>query len=203
MRDCYDVKIYLDPEEDLRVKWKIHRDTTKRGYTLEEVMAQLERRESPSRELHASPAHLCRHRHPLPEAAGDANGSDTQLDVRHILRPTLPHPDFTPLFDGSSNAGLHLELARDRDGKPVDVLEINGNISDQRAERIEDLLWNLIPEAGHLRDQVGQHRRRQRRPQEPPAGADASFSSATTPSRRRWASAPISDFTELVKVRDG
>ena len=41
------------------------------------------------------------------------------------------------------------------DGKPVDVLEINGNISDKRAERIEDLLWNLIPEAGHLRDQVG------------------------------------------------
>ena len=29
-------------------------------------------------------------------------------------------------------------------------------IQDQRAERIEDLLWNLIPEAGHLRDQVGQ-----------------------------------------------
>jgi phosphoribulokinase len=85
-----------------------------------------------------------------------ANGSlDTQLDVRHILRPTLPHPDFSPLFDGSSNAGLRLELSRDRDGKPVDVLEINGNISDQRAERIEDLLWNLIPEAGHLRDQVG------------------------------------------------
>ena len=27
--------------------------------------------------------------------------------------------------------------------------------SDDRAERIEDLLWNLIPEAGHLRDQVG------------------------------------------------
>ena len=67
----------------------------------------------------------------------------------------MPHPDFGPLFDGSSNAGLRLELARDRDGKPVDVLEINGNISDQHAERIEDLLWNLIPEAGHLRDQVG------------------------------------------------
>jgi len=69
--------------------------------------------------------------------------------------PTLPHPDFSPLVDGSSNAGLHLELARDRDGKPVDVPEISGNISDKRAERIEDLLWNLIPEAGHLRDQVG------------------------------------------------
>ena len=43
MRDCYDVKIYLDPEEELRVKWKIHRDTTKRGYSMAEVMAQIAR----------------------------------------------------------------------------------------------------------------------------------------------------------------
>ncbi len=41
MRDCYDVKIYLDPEEELRVKWKIHRDTTRRGYTMEEVLKAL------------------------------------------------------------------------------------------------------------------------------------------------------------------
>lgn len=154
MRDCYDVKIYLDPEEELRVKWKIHRDTTRRGYTMEEVLASLDRRKEDS------PAFI----HPQRTFADivirfqrgkGVNGSDTQLDVRHLLRPTLPHPDFSPLFDGSSNAGLHLELARDRDGKPVDVLEINGDISDQRAELIEDLLWNLIPEAGHLRDQVG------------------------------------------------
>ena len=154
MRDCYDVKIYLDPEEELRVRWKMHRDTTIRGYTREEVLAQLGRREGYAANfVHPQRTFadiVIRFQRPA-----DANGSDTRLDVRHILRPTLPHPDFTPLFDGSSNAGLHLELARDRDGKPVDVLEINGNISDKRAERIEDLLWNLIPEAGHLRDEVG------------------------------------------------
>jgi phosphoribulokinase len=154
MRDCYDVKIYLDPDEDLRVKWKMHRDTTKRGYARDEVLASLEkRREDAPKYMHPQRTFadiVIRF-----QTTQGANGSDTQLDVRHILRPTLPHPDFGPLFDGSSNAGLRLELARDRDGKPVDVLEINGNISDQHAERIEDLLWNLIPEAGHLRDQVG------------------------------------------------
>jgi phosphoribulokinase len=154
MRDCYDVKIYLDPDDDLRVKWKIHRDTTKRGYRREEVLASLEkRREDAPKYMHPQRtfADIVIH---FQKPQG-ANGVDTRLDVRHILRPTLPHPDFSPLFDGSSNAGLRLELSRDRDGKPGDVLEINGNISDQRAERIEDLLWNLIPEAGHLRDQVG------------------------------------------------
>jgi phosphoribulokinase len=154
MRDCYDVKIYLDPEEELRVKWKMHRDTTVRGYTREQVLAQLGRREADSQNF-IHPQRTFADIVIRFQRSAEANGSDTRLDVRHLLRPTLPHPDFTPLFDGSSNAGLHLELARDRDGKPVDVLEINGNISDKRAERIEDLLWNLIPEAGHLRDEVG------------------------------------------------
>lgn len=155
MRDCFDVKVYLDPEEELRRRWKLHRDTTRRGYTRQEVLFQLEQRQVHSQTF-IHPQRTFADIVIRFQRSKDANGSDTQLDVRHILRPTLPHPDFTPLFDGSSNAGLHLELARDRDGKPVDVLEINGNISDKRAERIEDLLWNLIPEAGHLRDQVGQ-----------------------------------------------
>jgi phosphoribulokinase len=159
MRDCYDVKIYLDPIEDLRVKWKMHRDTTRRGYRPEDVMRSLEKRKKDS-PLYIHPQRtfadiVIRFQRP----AG-ANGSDTELDVRHLLRPTLPHPDFTPLFDGAhfdgaNDPGLHLELARDSDGKPVDVLEIRGDISDSRAEKIENLLWDLIPEAGHLRDQVG------------------------------------------------
>lgn len=154
MRDCYDVKIFLDPEEALRIRWKIHRDTAKRGYTRDEVLESLERRQEDSA-IHIQPQRtfadiVIRFQRPH-----GANGSDTRLDVLHILRPTLPHPDFSPLFDESGNTGLTLELARDKDGKPVDVLEINSAISDRRAERIEDLLWNLIPEASHLRDQVG------------------------------------------------
>ncbi|MEG6509222.1 phosphoribulokinase [Methyloligella sp. 2.7D] len=154
MRDCYDVKIYLDPIEDLRVKWKMHRDTTKRGYTKEEVAQSLEKRKKDS-PIFIHPQRTFADiviRFQLP---AHANGSDTHLDVRHLLRPTLPHPDFSPLFDANNPAGMKLELARDSDGKPVDVLEINGDISDARAEKIEDLLWDLIPEAGHLRDQVG------------------------------------------------
>ncbi len=156
MRNCYDVKIYLEPEEDLRIKWKIYRDTTRRGYTREEVLHSLEMR------TQDSPSYI----HPQRTFADivisfqkphGANGSDAHLDVRHILRPTLPHPDFSPLFDGGGGSGLHLEMARDSDGKPVDMLQIEGNITDKRAERIEDLLWTLLPEAGHLRDQVGRY----------------------------------------------
>jgi phosphoribulokinase len=151
LRDCYDVKIYLDPQEELRIKWKIHRDTTKRGYTREQVRRSLEKRKA------ASPSFIRPQRTFADivinfQKPNTSNGDDMHLDGRHILRPTLPHPDFSPLFDDSEKNGLHFELARDSDGKPVDVLEINGNISDEKAEKIEELLWHLIPEASHLRD---------------------------------------------------
>jgi phosphoribulokinase len=154
MRDCYDVKIYLDPEEDLRRRWKIGRDTTKRGYSEAQVIASLEKRKDDS------PAFI----HPQRMFAdiiirfqappGEKAQEDVHLDVLHILRPTLPHPDFTKVIEASGNGMLSLELTRDN-GKPVDVLEINGAISDRQATRIEDYLWSQIPEASYLREMVG------------------------------------------------
>ena len=35
------------------------------------------------------------------------------------------------------------------------MLEIAGHIDDRSARRVEDLLWELIPEASHLREHVG------------------------------------------------
>lgn len=155
MRESYDVKIYLEPEEDLRIRWKIQRDTNKRGYSRESVLASLEKRKDDS------PAFIHPQRtfadivvrfFPPPDHAEETGA---HLNVRHILRPTLPHPDLTPVLDRGANSGLHLELSRDRDGKPVDVFEIDGNIPDSKAEGLEDLLWEHIPEASHLRKNVG------------------------------------------------
>lgn len=155
MRDCYDVKVYLDPDENLRVRWKVQRDMAKRGYTREQVLASLEKRRSDS------PAYI----HPQrtfadlvvnfypPDDRMQESGS--HLSVRHILRPTLPHPDLTPVLVPGAHAGIHLHLARDRDGKPVDVVEIDGRVDGRATQRVEDLLWSLIPEAGHLRTHVG------------------------------------------------
>ena len=51
MRQFYDVKVYLNPPEELRAVWKVKRDTTKRGYTPEQVLAELEKREPDSRDF--------------------------------------------------------------------------------------------------------------------------------------------------------
>ncbi len=45
---CFDVTVYLNPPEDIRRGWKIKRDTGQRGYTREQVLAELDRREPES-----------------------------------------------------------------------------------------------------------------------------------------------------------
>jgi len=47
-RACFDVRVYLDPPEDVRRAWKIARDTGKRGYQEDQVLAELDRREPES-----------------------------------------------------------------------------------------------------------------------------------------------------------
>lgn len=155
MRNCYDVKVYLDPIEELRVKWKVQRDTSKRGYTKEKVMEALAKR------VHDT-EHYIRPQRTFADIVVRFYPPDNQqeetgahLDVHHILRPTLPHPDLTPIHAVGGENGFHLELARDLDGKPVDILEFHGDINDRRAKDIENLLWDLIPEAYHMRENVG------------------------------------------------
>lgn len=155
MRDAYDVKVYMEPNEDLRIKWKLSRDCHERGYTEDQVMSSLSRRMNDSVEF-VQPQRTYADivvNFFAPESRAEETGA--HLNVRHTLRPTLPHPDLTPILEAGAKKGLRLELARDIDGKPVDVLEIAGNVDDDRASSMENLLWELIPEAQHLRDNVG------------------------------------------------
>ncbi|MBW2715299.1 MAG: hypothetical protein JRD03_04450 [Deltaproteobacteria bacterium] len=84
----------------------------------------------------------------------DDSETGAHLDVNNLLRPTLPHPDLSPLIEAGVRNGLSLELCRDRDGKPVDSLGISGGISDESAESLENLLWEMLPEVPHLRSNL-------------------------------------------------
>jgi len=152
MRDCYDVKVYLEPDEELRIKWKLRRDCHDRGYTTEEVQDELERRKQDSLRFiqpQRTFSDIVINFYP---PKNDDSETGAHLDVHHLLRPTLPHPDLSPLIEAGARNGLSLELCRDRDGKPVDVLGISGSISDESAESLESLLWEMLPEIPHLRN---------------------------------------------------
>lgn len=54
LRSAFDLTVFLDPDPALRIQWKIARDTAKRGYTVEQVMQHIRRRQ-PDVERHIAP----------------------------------------------------------------------------------------------------------------------------------------------------
>lgn len=146
-RDCYDVKVYLAPPEDLRAQWKIKRDTMKRGYTEEQVLAEMKQREPDSEEF-IRPQRKWADVVVTFYPAHDQDSSN--LNVRLVLRPTIPHPDFSEILSqGSENFQPALRLGLDRDmGKPVDVLEVDSHATKAQVNELEMILCNEMP---HLR----------------------------------------------------
>ncbi|CBN59339.1 MULTISPECIES: phosphoribulokinase [Kamptonema] len=147
VRESYDVKVYLAPPESLRAQWKIKRDTMKRGYTEEQVRAELEKREPDSEEFirpQRKAADVVVTFYPPDEK--DASN----LNVRLVLRPTIPHPNFTEILDrGSPSFKPAIRLGLDRDmGKPVDVLEVDSHATSAQVNELEKILCNEMP---HLR----------------------------------------------------
>ncbi|KZL51377.1 phosphoribulokinase [Nodularia spumigena CENA596] len=146
-REAYDVKVYLAPPEELRAEWKVKRDTQKRGYTAEQVLAELEKRE-PDSENFIRPqrqwSDIVVSFYPANEEDEDNNG---HLNVRLVLRPTIPHPDFTSILnltDGNSDSAIRLGLDRDM-SKPVDVLEVDGHATLEQVNKLEHILCSDMP----------------------------------------------------------
>ncbi|MDJ0687827.1 MAG: phosphoribulokinase [Xenococcaceae cyanobacterium MO_188.B32] len=152
MLNSYDVKAYLAPPESLRTSWKIKRDTRKRGYTEEQVLEQLRKRE-PDSEVYIRPqrkwADVIVSFYP-PDAESEAN--NLLLNVRLILRPTIPHPDLSKILHAEGNhLGSAIRLGLDRDmGKPVDVLEIDGHATIEQVRELEKMLCHEVPYLGQF-----------------------------------------------------
>lgn len=160
LRQFIDVKVYLDPPEAVRRVWKVNRDTSKRGYTEAQVLADLEKREPdaaafirPQRDF----ADIVVRFQPPPGVS--ASSPDARFDVRMVLRPTIEHPDLTYLVDGPRPAGdgIQLELGRDN-GRPADFLTIENGVTSAQATALEDCVWEHLPGLRPVTgDQFGQY----------------------------------------------
>ena len=153
MLDSYDVKTYLAPPESLRAAWKIKRDTRKRGYTEEQVLAQLRQRE-PDSEAFIRPqrkwADMIVTFYPPDKT--EIGGDNLLLNVNLILRPTIPHPELSTILNAEgSHLGSAIRLGLSRDmGKPVDILEIDGHATLEQVRELEKIMCGEVPYLGQF-----------------------------------------------------
>ncbi|HIC89572.1 MAG TPA: hypothetical protein EYP04_09255 [Anaerolineae bacterium] len=157
MRRNYDVKVYLAPEEELRIQWKIKRDTAKRGYTPEQVRASLEKRIPDSRDFIRPQRAYADVVVTFYRPPGHEEETGAHLNARLILRPTLPHPDLTELLEcAEENRQMLCSTVGREDGRLVEILEIGGQIGNEKTRELAEVIWGRVPGLPHLQlDQMG------------------------------------------------
>ena len=142
-RSCFDVRVYLDPDEDVRVAWKLKRDTGKRGYTEDEVRAELKKREPESAEFirpQKAQADIVVRFEPV-------EGKDTMEhspSATILLRPTIPHPNLAEMITDDVKEAIHLKLTRDADGRPIDAIHVHGYARREVTRPIEEAIWEEL-----------------------------------------------------------
>jgi phosphoribulokinase len=141
VRGLFDLKVWLDPEESLKRKWKVQRDVAKRGYTEEQVYKEIAARHedlvpyiTPQRRFGDLVVRFYR-----PEPDG---GGDEHLSVRVIQRATLPRLNLDGLL-GPPKKGLRAVQGED-EGETADILEIDGTIDPATVRHLENRIWDHI-----------------------------------------------------------
>ncbi len=140
-RACFDVSVFLDPPEEIRRTWKLDRDCNKRGYTREQVLGELARREPESAEFirpQRRDADIVVRFSPI-ATRDDPPG--TPLSAELLLRPTIRHPTLTHVLSEDVHTAMHLKIKRDADGTPVDCLHVHGHADQEESRVLEKAIW--------------------------------------------------------------
>ncbi|MBO0802523.1 MAG: phosphoribulokinase [Nocardiopsaceae bacterium] len=152
---CFDVTVYLNPPEEIRREWKIKRDTGQRGYTPDQVLAELDRRE-PESEAYIRPQR--RHADVVVRFAPVEQRNDppgTPLSAELLLRPTIRHPDLSGVIPEGCQS-MHLKLTRDTDGRPVDALHVHGYAPREDSRTLEKAIWADLGEGTEVPPFLGE-----------------------------------------------
>ena len=145
LRDVFDLKVYLDPDEELKRAWKIQRDAGRRGYSIEQVMKEIEARQEDIR----------KHIEPQKEYSdfiirfyppdGPWNPEDNaHLNVRLFLSRNLPKSGLDELLKeamGRKTRRAVRLVDEDYYGQPFHTMEIDGSIHPQTAAGLEQRIW--------------------------------------------------------------
>ena len=137
------MRVYLAPPEELRRKWKVQRDCSRRGYTTDQVLAELDRRE-PDSEAFIRPQQP--HADIVVSFLQDGIADDEHLDAELVLRSSPGAP--RPRSRSSTTTGGH-------QARPSAAARRTCSSRDdfdrEPREEIEEAIWERMHFASHLR----------------------------------------------------
>ena len=145
MRDVYDVRVFLAPPEELRRKWKVQRDCSRRGYTTDQVLVELDRREADSEAFIRPQRRYADMVVSFLPSDSEHQDDQVHLDAELTLYDGLPHPDLAPFVNGKTDG---LTLVEREDAR---VLRIPGRMDPDHAAAVEEAIWERMHFATHLR----------------------------------------------------
>lgn len=154
MRDLFDVKVYLDPPEEVRINWKLQRDMSKRGYTREEVIAALKSREHDT-EAFIRPQK--RYADITISFFPQENKEDDRLNADIALSPSNPHPEFSEFIEGLAQDYEHhngtpsmISLGLDKwNSRAVEVLKVSGALSATETDDLKEFFVEKLHQADY------------------------------------------------------
>ena len=161
-RACFDVNVFLDPPEQIRREWKLRRDTNDRGYTREQVLADLERREPESAEFIRPQRRYADIVVRFAPAEGSAEVAGVPLSAELLLRPTIQHPPLAQILSDDVADAMHLKIIRDDDGTPVDCLNVHGQAEPEESQLLQKEIWQNLADKRELPTGLGEVRPGQR-----------------------------------------
>lgn len=150
LRGLFDVTVWLDPETELKVAWKIRRDMTQRGYTEDQVRAEIEKRQ-PDIRAHIAPQ--ARFADLTVRFSRPATWS-TNPDDAHLTAHIRKAGRFRPLdYSEFASTSTHLRQLQttSEHGHPETIIELDGQIADDVAEAVQDKIWAHMDSHAHLR----------------------------------------------------
>ncbi len=138
-RDLFDLKVFVAPDENLRYHWKINRDVSKRGYTKERIIEQLEFREEDSEKYIRSQAKfsdIIIKYFPLDNLQDIGNNDKIETGIRLSFETNIDVHDLVNFL--SDQKGFYIKHEYDIDNQ---ILDVKGKISK---DTLEVIMYKLV-----------------------------------------------------------
>jgi phosphoribulokinase len=151
LRSLFDVAVWLCPETELKVAWKIQRDMAHRGYSEAEVRAEIQRRQ-PDIAQHIEPQ--ARFADMVVEFHRPCDW-EPQRDNARLNARVVKGGRFRPLdYSEFVKDGGPLRQIRVASDHAHTIVELDGHCDDLTAAALQDKIWRHMASHAHLRPTV-------------------------------------------------